>query len=108
MSSNFVGVSFLIFLLGVIFYFVARDDKFLTVAVFGFTMMLPYSAMFSLSKAKYLLIIYAVAMTLLGAGTILNTFITGEIFNVLTPVYILSFVAFQGVANYLLIKESNG
>jgi tetratricopeptide (TPR) repeat protein len=107
MSSNFVGVSFLVFLLGFIFYFAASDDKFLTVAAFGFTMMLPYSAMFSPSKVNYSLIIYAAAMTLLGAGAILNTFITGEIFNVLTPVYILSFVAFQWVANYLLIKESN-
>jgi len=107
MSSNFVGISFLIFLLGLIFYFAASDDKFLTLAAFGFTMMVPYSTMFSPSKAKYSLIIYAAIMTLIGMGAIFNTFITDEIFNVLTPVYILSFVAFQWVANYLLIKESN-
>ena len=33
--------------------------------------------------------------------------ITGEIFNFLTPVYIFGFIAFQWVANYLLIKDSN-
>jgi tetratricopeptide (TPR) repeat protein len=107
MSSNFVAASFLIFLLGVMGYFVASDDKFLTIAAFGFTMMVPYSAMFSPSKAKYSLVIYAAAMTLIGTGAILNTFITGEIFNVLTPIYILSFAAFQWIANYLMIKQSN-
>ncbi|MES2733183.1 MAG: tetratricopeptide repeat protein [Bacteroidota bacterium] len=107
MSSNFVGVSFLIFLSGVIGYFIASDDKFLTIAVFGFSMMLPYSAMFSPAKSKYSLMIYAGVMTLIGLGAILNTFITGEIFNVLTPIFILGFAAFQWIANYLLIKESN-
>ncbi|MDO1451909.1 tetratricopeptide repeat protein [Rhodocytophaga aerolata] len=107
MSSNFVGISFLVFLFGVITYFITSNDKFLTFAVFGFAMMLPYSTMFSAAKAKYSLIIYAGVMTLIGMGAIVNTFRTGEIFNVLTPVFIIGFVAFQWVANYLLIKEDN-
>jgi hypothetical protein len=106
-SSNFVGASFLIFVAGVICYIIARDDKFLTIAAFGFAMMLPYSAMLSPSKSGYALIIYAGVMTLIGLGAIINAFITGETFNFLTTLFIIGFVVFQFLANYLLIKENN-
>jgi len=106
-SSNFVGISFIIFLLGVGSYFITADDKFLTIAVFGFSMMVPFGVMFSPSKYKHSLLIYAIAMAAIGIGAIAMTFSTGEIFNALTPVYMIGFVAFQWVANYLMIKESN-
>lgn len=107
LSSNFVGISFLIFLTGVAAYFIAGDDKYLTIALFGFVMMLPYSVMFAPAKYKYSLVIYAGVMTIIGIGAIINTFRTGEMFNFLAPVFIIGFIAFQWVSNFLLIKESN-
>ena len=107
MSSNFVGLSFLIFVAGVACYFILGDDKFLVVAAFGFAMMLPYGVMFSESKYKYVLITYTVVMTVLGIGVIAKTFSTGEIFNELTPIFIFGFIIFQWVANFLIIKENN-
>ncbi|HOX82929.1 MAG TPA: tetratricopeptide repeat protein, partial [Chryseolinea sp.] len=107
MSSNFVGLSFLLFIVGVACYLILSDDKFLVIAAFGFSMMLPYGSMFAESKYKYVLIIYAVGMTGLGIGVIANTFLTGQVFNALTPIYIFGFIIFQWVANFLIIKHSN-
>lgn len=106
-SSNFVGLSLLIFLIGVVSYFVVGDDKFLPVAAFGFAMMLPFGSMLSPTKYKYSLVIYAGVMAFIGLGAIYKTFATGEVFNFWTTLFILGFVAFQWVANFLLIKESN-
>lgn len=107
MSSNFVGASFLVFLLGALFYFIANDSKFLTIAFFGFAMMLPLGSMFTPSKVKHSMVIYTIIMAAIGLGAIVNTFNTGEMFNALTPVFVIGLVAFQWIANFLIIKESN-
>lgn len=107
MSSNFVAASFFFFLAGVLLYFITGGERFLTIAAFGFAMMLPYSAMFSPSKYKYSLVIYAAVMTIVGLGAIALTFSTGEIFNSLTPVFFIGFIGYQWVANFLIIKQSN-
>src|SRR5690606_37015775 len=54
-SSNFVAVAFLSFLVGVLMYFLLSDQRYLTLAVFGFAMMVPLSVMFSRSKYKHAL-----------------------------------------------------
>lgn len=106
-SSNFVGASLLVFLTGVLFYFIASDDKFLTIAFFGFAMMLPLGTMFNATKVKHILIIYTAAMALIGAGAVYITFTTGEIFNMLTPIFVIGFIGFQWAANFFLIRENN-
>lgn len=107
MSSNFVAGALLTFVVGVFAYFILSDEKFLAIAVFGFAMMLPFSVMFSDSKPKNALLIYAIAIAAVGIIAIGKVFLTGELFNVMTVVFIFGFVAFQWIANYLLIKESN-
>lgn len=107
MSSNFVAVSLGICLIGVLLYFVLSDEKMLTIAVYGFSMMLPLGSMFSLSKNKNALLIYTIALGIIGLMAIGLTFTTGEMFNTMTVVYIFGFVAFQWIANYMLIKQDN-
>lgn len=107
MSSSFVAGALLTFVVGLFAYFILSDEKFLPIAVFGFAMMLPFSVMFSDSKPKNALLIYSIAMAVVGIIAIGQTFLTGELFNVVTVVFIFGFVAFQWIANYLLIKESN-
>ncbi|MDX2304663.1 MAG: tetratricopeptide repeat protein [Microscillaceae bacterium] len=107
MSSNFVGASLALFLIAVLLYAVTGGEQYLPVAVFGFTMMLPFGVMFSSSKSKYFLVIYTALLALVGIGSIAVTFSTGELFNGFTPIFILGFVAFQWVANYFVIRESN-
>ncbi|MBN9293211.1 MAG: tetratricopeptide repeat protein [Flavobacteriia bacterium] len=107
MSSNFVAGALSTFIIGVVTYIVLSDEKFLTIAVFGFAMMLPFSAMFSASKPKNILLIYSITMGTVGILAIVQTFITEELFNLMSFVFILGFVAFQWLVNYLLIQENN-
>ncbi len=107
MSANFVGICFLIFILGLLAYLFLGNEKYLPVAVFGFAMMLPCSSMFLPSKNKNALMIYAVVMALVGLGSIFLSFQTGEIFNMFSAIFIIGFVAFQWVANYMLIRDTN-
>jgi tetratricopeptide (TPR) repeat protein len=107
MSSNFVAISLGLFFVGLLLYFIMSDEKMLTIAVFGFAMMLPLGTMFSPSKNKYGLLIYTIALAITGLIAIGLTFSTGEMFNLMTVVFIFGFVAFQWVANYMLIKEDN-
>ncbi|CAN1512921.1 NrfG FOG, TPR repeat [Spirosomataceae bacterium] len=107
MSSNFVAISLGLFFVGLLLYFILSDEKMLTIAVFGFAMMLPLGTMFSPSKNKYGLLIYTIALAITGLIAIGLTFSTGEMFNLMTVVFIFGFVAFQWVANYMLIKEDN-
>ncbi len=107
MSSNFVAASLGVFLIGVLLYFTLSDERFLPIAVFGFTMMVPLSVMFSPSKYKNALLIYTVVMAIIGLGAIGITFATGELFNKMTVIFVFAFIAFQWVANYFSIKEGN-
>ena len=107
MSSNFVALGLAIFVIGGALYFVMSDEKFLSVGVYGFAMMLPCSVMFSPTKYDKMLLFYTIAMAIIGAGAIVITFNSGELFNILTFVFIIGFVAFQWVANFLIIAENN-
>jgi len=104
MSSNFVAVSFVLSITGLLLFFFLAEEKFLTIAAFGCAMMLPCSVMFSPSKYKYALLVYTVAMALLGILSITLTFLSGEPFNLFTNLFLFAFIAFQWVANYLRIS----
>ncbi|MER2996871.1 tetratricopeptide repeat protein [Pontibacter populi] len=103
-SSNFVAISFVLFLVGVISYFATTDDRFLAVAAFGFAMMVPFSIMFTPTKYKYSLLTYSGVLAIVGLGAIVFTFSTGILFNLLSVIFIFGFISFQWVGNYLTIK----
>ena len=107
MGSNFVAISFGLFILGLLLYVALVDERMLTIAVFGFTMMVPLGSMFSASKTRNGLLIYTITMAVAGLVAIGLTFVTAEMFNFLSVIYIIGIVAFQWVANFLLIKENN-
>jgi tetratricopeptide (TPR) repeat protein len=106
-SSNFVAISLGLFAVGLSLYFALSNEKYLTIAVFGFAMMLPLGTMFSPSKNKNALLIYTIIMAVVGIIAIGLTFSTGEMFNSMTIAFILGFVGFQWFATYILIKEDN-
>ena len=105
LSSNFVAISFVTFILGLLLYVTSSNQNMLTIAVFGFTMMLPFGTMFSPSKNKYGLLIYTFALAIVGLLAIGITFSINEMYNIMTTVYVFGFIGFQWVANYMLIKE---
>lgn len=106
-SSNFVALSLGVFLTGLILYLVLSEEKYLAITAFGFAMMLPLSVMFSPSKHKHSLLIYAIALAVLGTISIAITFSNGILINRITVFFLFGFIGFQWVANYLMIKEDN-
>ena len=106
-SANFVAASLVLCVTGLLLYGTLSDEKFLAVAAFGLAMMVPLSVMFSPSKHKYALLIGTLLLTGLGLSAIALTFSTGQLFNIMTPIFLFGFVAFQWVTNYFLIKEDN-
>ncbi len=107
MSSNFVAFGFGLFIFGVISFFAFSNEKFLTIAVFGFTMMVPFGTMFSSTKMKNILLIYTSILAIIGISAIWITFQTDLIFNLMTIIYLVAFVFYQWIASFLLIKEDN-
>lgn len=107
LSSNFVGISGVIFFLGIISYIITGDIRWLPIAVFGLAMMIPLSQVFDPSKSKVTLWIYTGLLTLFGIAAILTTFKSGRIDNIFATIFLFGFIAFQWIANYVSIKESN-
>jgi hypothetical protein len=107
LSSNFVGASLIVCVVGIICYSVLSDESWLIVAAFGFAMMLPLASMLDSTRHKKKMIGYAAAMFLLGAAGIYKAFATGEAFNIYVILFMLGFIAFQWVATFLNIKQSN-
>ncbi|MEL7005773.1 MAG: tetratricopeptide repeat protein, partial [Bacteroidota bacterium] len=107
LSSNFVGVSAVIFLLSILAYVIMSDERWIVTAAFGFAMMVPFSTMFAPTKYKYSLLIYTGIMLILGLVAIFEAFATGRLLNQYTTIFFFAFIGFQFVANYLLIREDN-
>ena len=107
MSSNFVGFSFVLFIIALITYLVTFSEFWLLLAFYGFTMMIPYSVMFMNSKIKHALLIYTIAMAGIGAIALSLTYISNGATNIFSMIYIFGFIAFQWLANFIMIKESN-
>jgi Tfp pilus assembly protein PilF len=107
MSSNLVALSLVVFLAGLGLYLALSDERYLVIAIFGFTMLPPLSVMFSPSKYKNSLLFYTIALAVTGLTGIALAFAGNELFNIVSTVYIIGFVAFQWIANFLLIREDN-
>ncbi|MCW3110086.1 MAG: Tetratricopeptide 2 repeat-containing protein [Segetibacter sp.] len=107
LSSNFVGASLLVSIVGIIFYMVLSNPNWLLVAAFGFAMMVPLGSMFSGPANKNKLVIYSAVMFLLGVLGIIQAFNTSDPLNIFSILFLIGFVAFQWIANFMRIKQSN-
>ena len=107
LSSNFVAVSLLVFITGLICYLVKADQNWLVLALVGFAMMVPFGSIFTATNHRSKLIAYSALMLLLGALGIIMAFSTGEPFNMFTTLFFISFIGFQLLINFLRIRQSN-
>ena len=107
LSSSLVAVSLGVFLIGILLYVILSDERMLSIAVFGFAMMIPLGIMFTPTKNKNGLLIYTIALFIVGLIAIAMVFSTGEYFNPMAILFIIGFVAFQWVANFIIIREDN-
>lgn len=99
-SSNFVGLSTLTLLLGIVAYAITGAEPWLAVAAVGFGMMPIFGSMLSV-KRKYILITYAIAMGTVGTVGIALAFGTGAAFNGMTQIFLFGFIAYQWLANLM-------
>ena len=106
-NSNLVALSLIVSGLGLINYFLFSDERFLSIAAFGFAMMLPLGILFSAGKNQRILQIYTLAMTATGISAIVLTFISNDLFNIASVLFILGFIAFQWLSNFIHIREDN-
>ena len=104
-SSNFVGVSLLVGLLGFLSHLVIPDFTVLMIGFFGVTMMIPLSSMFHPIKksSQQVLIAYTIGLGLVGILAIVQQLFTGES-ETLSYIYIFGVVAYQFVANAFVIR----
>ena len=107
MSSNLVAMAFALFVVGLLGYVFTSDDRLLVIGAYGFGMMVPLSVIFNPSKYKYAMVIYGIAMAVIGIVAIGETFSSGELFNSYSIIFMFAFVAFQWLANFFIIRESN-
>ena len=95
-------------LTGLLLYFGLSDERWLGVAVFGVTMMIPLGSMFDPTSNRKLLLGYTIALGVFGLLGIWIAFTGGAVFNLFTTLYLLGLFGYQWVANYVLIREGNG
>ena len=106
-SSNFVGFSLLVCICGFLGFFIMGEEYLLAFGVYGFAMMLPLGVMLKPTKFKYSLIIYTAVLSVVGLLAIFISFKQGGLINLVSTVFVFGFVAFQWIANFLIIKENN-
>ena len=105
-SSNFVGISVLLFIIGLGGAFLPNNQPWIALAILGFTMMVPLSSMFA-PKRKALLI-YGIVLAVLGVITVFKSFIANEIITGgFGFAYVIGFILYGWVANFLIGKENN-
>jgi tetratricopeptide (TPR) repeat protein len=105
-ASNFVGVSFMIGIAGGIAYLFTEDFLYLLILIYGISMMIPLASMLNpeKGKSKKTLIAYTILLSVIGLGAIANVLKTGEA-GILFTIYIFGVVAYQWIANAMIIKS---
>lgn len=105
-SSNFVAISLIAALLGGGMFLITGDFLYLMLLIFGISMMIPLASMFNPSKesSKQILIGYTGLLGLIGVGAIAQQALNNEV-GILATVYIIGIVAYQWIANAMLIRS---
>lgn len=106
-SSNFVGACLLVFLFGIGGYLITDADPWLVLAFWGFAMMVPCSMMMHPSKFKNAFLYYTIAMALLGLAGVAAAFMNAPYFSLISVLFLVGFIGFQWVANFLVIRSDN-
>jgi tetratricopeptide (TPR) repeat protein len=106
-SSNFVAGGVVVALTGLLLYLLQSDNRFLSLVIFGVAIMVPFSVMLHASRPKHLFKVYAAGMVVAGAAAIGIAFTTGELFNTWMTIFVFGFIAFQWIANFVMIRGSN-
>lgn len=107
-SSNFVGGSLLISVIAFILYLTLNQQEWLlALGIFGFSMMVPLGSMLLPTRKKNILLHYTFGLILIGIWALYQAYSTDSISSGASTIYILGWVGFMWLSNFMLIKESN-
>lgn len=106
-SSNFVGISGAVCLLGIALFFITSDMRWLTLAALGLGMMIPLSHLFANAKSKAVLYSYTGLLLLFGLLAVYWTFEINVIFNLFSMIFLFGLFGFQLLANFIFIRADN-
>jgi hypothetical protein len=106
MSSNFVVVALAVFLTGLLTYIFKSDERYIYLAAYGFVMMALCGVMFLPSKYNSLLY-YAIAMGVLGLTGLWMAFTNNPAFTGISYAFLIGFIAFQFLVNFVVIRRTN-
>lgn len=104
-SSNLVGISAGVMLLGLLGYLVAGEVAWIGLAFYGFSMMIPLGSVFSPSRYSNGMILFTGGMAVVGALAVGIAFIYDNLFNGLSIIFLLGILAYQWIANLILIRK---
>ncbi len=105
-SSNFVGIALLTGITGTILYLITGFLPFLLLAIYGGTMMLPFSSMFDAtsSKGRTILRWYTIALAGAGAVSVCLALLGSPHYYEIGLVYLIGIFIYQWVANAYVIS----
>jgi tetratricopeptide (TPR) repeat protein len=106
-SANLVGISLLLAVIGFGGYLATNQAGWLVLGFLGLTLTMPLGNMFASSTNKWVLQWYPLAMALVGALAVYDSFSTNELFTTYSSIYLIGLFAYQWIANALIIREGN-
>lgn len=106
-SANLVGISLLLAVIGFGAYLATNQAGWLVLGFLGLTLTMPLGNMFASSTNKWVLQWYPLAMALVGALAVYDSFSTNELFTTYSSIYLIGLFAYQWIANALIIREGN-
>jgi tetratricopeptide (TPR) repeat protein len=107
LSSNFVGIFFFVFLAGLIGIFLSPAEWIFGLLIYGFTMMIPAGGMFTKAKYKNIMLYIFIFMGILGLLALGESFVSGKLEGDFGTFYLIAFIAYQWLSNFLVIKRNN-
>lgn len=104
-SSNYVGFSLGVGLLGGLIYLFTNDAVSFALFFLGISLMLPLGRFYGESRTKDIFKYLAVGMTLLGIAAVVTVALSGILVNNVSVAYFFVFIAYQWIANYQVISD---
>lgn len=104
-AANFVGLALLTGIVGFTLLIIVDDPIFFLIGMFGLTMMIPLSSMFTPEKetSKRLLIMYTIGLIVVALLGFVQYFTSGEI-GWLASVYLIGIFVYGWIANAMIIR----
>jgi tetratricopeptide (TPR) repeat protein len=107
-NANLIAICAATTLLSTLLFLIFKENGFIALAVFGFSMMLPSANFFSTLRYKNVLKVATLIIALFGSLAVVSTFVNGDLFSAFAGIYAVLFIVYQFVANKLIIDEQNG